>query len=93
MDTSDPTKPARRTASTPVGAGTVIAEVFVPAELRPGDELVAQRVDTPAGPVLRLAYRRADRILRGPVSVTLAEGRALRRAVEDRSEFTDILLF
>ena len=91
MNPPEPVRPPRRTAATPFGTGTVTAEISVPAESRPVDELVAQRVETGAGPLLRLAYRRADAVLRGPVSATPADAAALRSALVADSSFDDVL--
>jgi hypothetical protein len=91
MTESEAPRARRRTASTPFGAGAVTAEIAIPAESRPGDELVAQRIETGAGPLLRVAYRRADRMLRGPVSATPADAAALRRALVGAAEFADVL--
>jgi hypothetical protein len=91
MTASDAPRAPRRTASTPFGAGVVTAEIAIAAESRPGDELVAQRVETDGGPLLRVAYRRADRMLRGPVSATPADAAALREALVAATEFADVL--
>ena len=77
MDTNSEPSRRPRAAATPVGPATITAEVAIPAELRPGDSLVCQRLESSAGSLLRLGYRRSDRMIRGPVAVTPAELSAL----------------
>ena len=93
MDTETaPTAPAR-TAATPVGTAPVIAEARVAASLREGDEIVLQRLASDAGPLLRLGYRRADRMIRGPVSLATDDVARLLRAVRADPGFEEVLLF
>jgi hypothetical protein len=70
-----------RVVTTPCGPGRVVAETAIPAESRPGEELVVQRVATATGELMRIGYRRGDRMMRGPVSATAPELAALRDAV------------
>lgn len=93
MDERAPHAVPRRTASTPVGTGTITAEISIDAELRPGDALVAQRIETVAGPLVRLAYRRGDGVLRGPVSATPADARGLVEVLRANEAFKDVLPF
>jgi hypothetical protein len=76
----EPEIAAPRRVATPHGPATVVAEASVPAAGRPDECLVLQRLETPSGDLIRLGYRRGDRMLRGPVSATAAELAALRIA-------------
>lgn len=71
--------PKPKTVASPLGPARVVAEAAVPAEGRAGEELVVQRLDTAGGPLIRLGYRRAGRMMRGPMSATPAELAALLR--------------
>ena len=80
MEPTADTPPRSRTSSTPVGPALITAEAAIPSSLRDGDDVVCQRLDSPAGPLVRIAYRRGDRVLRGPVAVTLPDLSALVEA-------------
>jgi hypothetical protein len=67
------TSPKPKTVASPLGPARVVAEAAVAAAGRAGEELVLQRLDTAAGPLVRLGYRRDGRMLRGPMSATPAE--------------------
>ena len=69
--------PRLRTSATPVGPAVISGETALPSSLREGDEVVLQHLDSPVGPLVRLAYRRADRVLRGPVAMTPDEAARL----------------
>lgn len=73
-----------KTVASPLGPARVVAEAAVAAGGRAGEELVVQRLDTAAGPLIRLGYRREGRMLRGPMSATPAELAALLREGRDR---------
>jgi hypothetical protein len=77
------TAPAHRprTSATPVGPATITGETAIPSALRDGDEVVLQHLESPVGPLVRVAYRRADRVLRGPIAMTPDEAAALAEAI------------
>ncbi len=70
MEPTTEQAPRTRTSATPVGRAVISADACLPSSLREGDEIVVQHLDSPVGPLVRLAYRRADRVLRGPVTMT-----------------------
>ena len=90
MDTTTVRAPRTATAATPLGAAAVVAELRLPASLREGDEIVLQRLDSAAGPLVRLGYRRADRMIRGPVSLAPADVATLRAMVAATPDFATL---
>jgi hypothetical protein len=91
MDTTTVRTTRTATAATPLGAAAVVAELRLPASLREGDEIVLQRLDSAAGPLVRLGYRRADRMIRGPVSLTRADVETLRALVAATPDFAALI--
>jgi hypothetical protein len=76
-DDTTPTAPATprvRRVSLPGGSARVAGEVRLTVAERPEEELVLQALERgDAAPLLRLGYRRGDRMIRGPVSATSGE--------------------
>jgi hypothetical protein len=91
MDMPTGSAPPRRTIATPQGNAKLIDEIVVPSSFGPEDELVLQRLETSDGPLLRAGYRRAGRMLRGPVSATPEEVSELLRAATRSSSLSQVL--
>ena len=82
MEPTTAPAPRPRTSATPVGKATITGEIAIASGLRNGDEIVLQHLDSPVGPLVRVAYRRADLVLRGPIAMTVEEAAALAEAIE-----------
>jgi hypothetical protein len=88
--TSPPARPRR--VSLPGGSARVAGEVRLAVAERPDEELVLQALDRgDAAPLLRLGYRRGDRMIRGPVSATSDELLALLRLARDEEGLAAVL--
>ena len=87
-----PERPRVRRVSLPGGSARVAGEVRLEVAERPGEELVLQALDRgEAAPLLRLGYRRGDRMIRGPVSATSAELLELLRLARDEDGLAAVL--
>jgi hypothetical protein len=89
---ADPPPVRPRRVSLPGGSARVAGEVRLAVAERPDEELVLQALDRgDAAPLLRLGYRRGDRMVRGPVSATSDELLALLRLARDEDGLAAVL--
>lgn len=89
-ETAPARAPRARRVAIPGGHAEVLDEVRLAVAARPGEQLVAQALATADGPLLRVGYARAGRVVRGPVTATPAEVLALANAVQARPAFASL---
>ena len=77
--TADPIAPARPTVACPGGRAAVLAEQVVHDDPDGGDVVLQLLERTDGARYLRLGYRRAGRVIRGPVSLPEAAWAGLPR--------------